>query len=225
MISPIFYTSFKIILDFNSYLYYNKYIEISNQLKVSIMLELLSNYEGKLKINNVEYENIKEAQKAFKDYKGGLTIILNENQRKTVHDIDTDIKFYQITVKKWMTTYDESFFLEEYNEDGPMPFVTMVGFKLGETKNLIKMRLRADLITNKSTICMRCGRPLSNPISQYLSLGPECGAKEHMQFIESGMDIKQVQEDLKKKLREVVWEGWIVKSAITKAIPLPDYEK
>ena len=44
------------------------------------MLELLSNYEGKLKINNVEYENIKEAQKAFKDYKGGLTIILNEDQ-------------------------------------------------------------------------------------------------------------------------------------------------
>ena len=162
------------------------------------MLELLSNYEGKLKINNVEYENIKEAQKAFKDYKGGLTIILNEDQRKTVHDIDTDIKFYQITVKKWMTTYDESFFLEEYNEDGPMPFVTMVGFKLGETKNLIKMRLRADLITNKSTVCMRCGRSLSNPISQHLSLGPECGAKEHMQFIESGMDITQVQEDLKK---------------------------
>ena len=39
------------------------------------------------------------------------------------------------------------------------------------------------------------------------------------------MDIKQVQEDLKKKLREVVWEGWIVKNAITKAVPLPDYKK
>ena len=55
---------------------------------------------------------------------------------------------------------------------------------------------------------MRCGRPLTNPVSQHYGIGPECMSK--LGFV---CDISDI-DTIKKKLVDVVWEGWIIKSSI-----------
>jgi hypothetical protein len=195
------------------------------------MFELLKDYHGSLVINGKEFDTVKEAKEFFQSYKGGLTIILNKTHvqsdntnRKLVHTID-DQMTYLVTVRKYMTTYDKSFFLHKMNHQGPMPYMTMYGHKLEETKGLVKMELWADISATQITTCMRCGRPLSNPISQLLGLGPECGAAEHMALISSGIDVEKVREEFRKTLQKVTWVGWIVKSAINSVKELPDYKK
>ena len=59
--------------------------------------------------------------------------------------------------------------------------------------------------------CMRCGRTLTNPISQKYGIGPECITK--IPFI-MDLDMNDV-EGIKQKLVDVQWSGWIIKPAIT----------
>lgn len=180
------------------------------------MFELLKDYPGQLTINNKQYNSVEEAESDFKDYKGGITIVLNGvKSHKDTPKIDCNEKVFQISVRRYMTNYSKDFFLETWNDMGPMPFVTMIGIKLQETEKLVKMKLWADLCDGKITTCMCCGRPLSNPLSQYLGVGPECGASKHLKLLESGVNIQEVRKQFKEKLNEVTWEGWIIKSAIT----------
>ena len=193
------------------------------------MLELLNGYNGNLIINNKEYSSVEEAEKAFDGYKGGCTIVINPtvNKLKTVAKNTTveskDSHVYMIKVRRYMTNYDNTFFLSKLNES-PMPYMYMVGRVLQETNKLVKMECRADMVVPKTTVCMRCGRPLSNPISQYLGIGPECGAREHLAYIENGGSIAQAQESMRKELQNIKWTGWIIKSAIESQEKLDNYE-
>jgi hypothetical protein len=56
--------------------------------------------------------------------------------------------------------------------------------------------------------CMCCGKELTNPVSRHYGIGPICMSKVGIHC-----DISNVDE-IKEKLVDIKWSGWIVKSAI-----------
>ncbi len=194
------------------------------------MFELLTTYKGNnISINGKHFDTLLDAIKDFSDYVGGMTIVLSpqlepKNNPVKPKDNSEDKYIVSIKVKRYMTNYKSDFFLSKLNPQGPMPYMYMIGYKIDETKGLVKMKCWGDMIEPRITTCMRCGRPLSNPYSQYLGLGPECGAQEHLKLMESGVSIKEVTEAFRKELRAVTWEGWIPKSALENVLELPNYK-
>ena len=113
-----------------------------------------------------------------------------------------------ITVKKYMTeTASPSFdFMAKWNNNNPMPLRTMTGTIEKETRGMVYMKLHGQ--AEPVVRCMRCGRMLTNPVSQHYGIGPECMSKLGL-----SCDITDI-DTIKKKLVDVTWEGWIIKSAI-----------
>ena len=60
---------------------------------------------------------------------------------------------------------------------------------------------------------MRCGKEITNPQSLEYGLGIECIKK--VPFPSPVRDINDPDE-VKKLMKEVTWEGWVIKSAIIK---------
>lgn len=142
-------------------------------------------------------------------------------QNKAIIGDDTQ---YKIQVKAWMTRPtepDSNFtFMADRNNNIPMPMRTMVGVKLEETQGLVKMRLHGD-ITDKITLnCMKCGRPITNKVSQYFGMGPECGGHNYVSPFDTDSELQIAVSAYKKQLRKITWEGWIIKSAIIEAVKL-----
>ena len=129
-------------------------------------------------------------------------------------------KTYRITVKQYMTKQaTPSFdFMEKYNKDVPMPLRVMTGELLKETKGMAYMRLHGDIWAKRICTCMCCGRQLTNPISQYFGIGPECGGHNYINPFDSDEELQNAVAEYKAKLRNIVWEGWVIKSAITDCV-------
>ena len=186
------------------------------------MLELLKNYPGTLKVNGKEFENVTQAIQFFSGYQGRLVIELNANtvtptppSRQEVEEgKETE---YVIKVKQYMTkpatpSFD---FMDKWNNGVPMPMRIMVGKKLKETKGMVKMELRGELIIQEvNPVCMKCGRELTNPVSQYFGIGPECGGHNYINPFETEAELRQAVEETRKKLQSITWTGWVIKSAI-----------
>lgn len=189
------------------------------------MFELLQDFKGSVVVNDIPFESIQEAETHFKDYVGGLRILLKpKNDIK--YDTDTDISstptrptvdIFRIEVKPYMAKpFEDGFFLAKMNAS-PMPYLIMVGSIISQTEKMLKMDLHVDLNYDTSVKCIRCGRTLTNPISKYLHIGPECGASEHMRLISTGISKEEVRQKLQDSLKNVHWVGWIPKSAIISA--------
>ena len=181
------------------------------------MLEkLLNDWKGELDIDDKHYTSIQDARNAFKDISSDIHIKLYSSHKSVTErhteqiSACTEQKQYKITVKKYMTeTASPSFdFMAKWNNNTPMPLRTMTGTIEKETKGMVYMKLhgQAEAVVR----CMRCGRLLTNPISQMYGIGPECMAKLGLVRIE----IDDV-ETIKKRLTDVTWEGWVIRSAIT----------
>lgn len=193
------------------------------------MLELLKNYPGNLKVNGKEFENTLQAIQAFGEYRGRLVIELNTNTATTTPPIaptptpppwqeveegkETE---YIIKVKQYMTRpASPSFdFMDKWNNGVPMPMRIMVGKKLKETKGMVKMELRGEIIQDNNSICMKCGRELTNPVSRYFGIGPECGGHHYISPFETDAELQQAIRETRKQLQSVTWTGWVIKSAI-----------
>lgn len=191
------------------------------------MFELLQNFKGSVVVNDITFASIKEAEEHFKDYVGGLRILLKPNNvikydnNTETSSTSTSTKqssdIYRVEVKSYMSRpFEEGFFLAKMNKS-PMPYLIMVGSIISQTEKMVKMDLHVDLNYDTSVKCIRCGRVLTNPISQYLHIGPECGASEHMRLLNSGISIDEVRNRLQDSLKDVHWVGWIPKSAIVSA--------
>ena len=180
------------------------------------MLEkLLKDWKGELQIDDKYYTSIQNVKTEFKQLSSDTHIILHSaNKKNRIQSVVTgaDAKIqYKVTVKKYMTepASPEFDFMAKWNNNKPMPLRTMVGIVEKETRGMIYMKLHGQ--AEPVIKCMRCGRTLTNPVSKMYGIGPECITK--VPFI-MNLDINDV-EGIKKKLVDVVWEGWIIKSAIT----------
>lgn len=175
--------------------------------------KLLKDWKGEISINDKRYTSVDTCISAFKQLSTDTHIILHSSVKNTVQSVVDTLNEkiqYRITVKKYMTEksvpgFD---FMVKWNNDNPMPLRTMVGTIEKETKGMVFMKLHGQ--AEPVVRCMRCGRLLTNPTSQIYGIGPECMTKLGLERIE----IDDV-ETIKKRLVDITWEGWIIRSAIT----------
>ena len=122
---------------------------------------------------------------------------------------------YIVKVKKWMTepTSNSGFdFMYHWNKNIPMPLRVMRGRVLSETRGMVYMELRACPL--KTDYCMRCGKPLTHPVSRLYGLGPECGGHYHINPFNTEEELQNAIQEVRQKLYDVSWTGWIAKSGV-----------
>lgn len=189
------------------------------------MLTMLKNWKGAVEINGVRHENINDAVKSDLSDFSQIHIVLhsakkNVSKSVTEHQSIESVQSatqYKITVKKYMTQKGSpSFdFMTKWNKDVPMPLRTMIGTVEKETRGMVYMKLHGDIYAEKICTCMKCGRALTNPVSQFFGIGPECGGHNYVNPFSSQEELKAAVSAYKMQLQNIKWEGWIIKSAIT----------
>lgn len=129
---------------------------------------------------------------------------------------------YKITVRQYMTkpATPEFNFMAQWNNDNPMPLRTMVGDIIQETRGMYFMRLHGDITEKVTRTCMKCGREITNPVSQFFGMGPECGNHGYVNPFDTEEELQKAVEAYKKELNNIIWTGWVIKSAITEFIDL-----
>lgn len=183
------------------------------------MLSMLKDYKGTVEINGEKYDSVKHAIKRFKSDSDTVTIKLSSNSEKRNTEqkraLQSIVK--KITVKQYMTepSTKEFDFMKTWNNDIPMPLRTMVGTVEKETRGMVYMKLHGDITSEKTQRCLRCGRVITNPVSQYFGMGPECGGHHYVNPFYNEEELKAAVGEYRKKLQSMTWSGWIIKSAIT----------
>ena len=184
------------------------------------MLSLLKDYKGAIEINDEKYGSVKTALKRFKSKSDTVTIKLlsySENARKTQISENKEHTQKKIFVKQYMTRKSDAGFdfMKQWNNDNPMPLRTMIGTVEKETRGMVYMKLHADITEEKTQRCLCCGRPITNPVSQYFGMGPECGGHKYVNPFYSKEELEKAVQDYRENvLKNITWEGWIIKSAI-----------
>ena len=184
------------------------------------MISMLAGWQGKVQVNGTVYESMDAYIALNKPISNDMHIILYTNTQKQVNEPDkSDIKpVYRITVKQWMTKPTEPgsdfTFMRDRNNNVPMPLCVMTGTVEAETPGMYKMKLHGDIYAEKISTCMCCGRKLTNPVSQYFGIGPECGNHGYVNPFDSEEELKAAVAEYRKKLQATTWEGWVIKSAI-----------
>lgn len=181
------------------------------------MLTMLKDYKGKVVINDKSYDSIQDAIKRFKSDNDTICIQLQSNRANAnkAHS-DASQQLHKITVKQYMTKQatPDFDFMKQCNNDVPMPYRIMIGTVEKETRGMVYMKLHADITEEKTLHCLKCGRTITNPVSQYFGVGPECGGHRYINPFYSEEELKQAVSEYRKQLRNITWEGWIIKSAI-----------
>ncbi len=188
------------------------------------MLTLLKNWSGAVEANGSTYENIEAFISSFKTDSNEIHIKLCPKNFKAEKQLGKALQTkekpgeteYKIFVKQYMTKKSEpSFdFMAKWNNDVPMPYRMMIGKKLQETRGMVKMELHADIVEEQATYCMCCGRQLTNPVSRYFGIGPECGGHNYIHPFDTDEELREAVNAYREKLRKVTWTGWVIKSAI-----------
>lgn len=185
------------------------------------MISMLAGREGKATVNGTVYDNINAFIALNKPLSGDFHIILHTNAKKTVNEPNSSDSTpnVRITVKQYMTrpteTDSDFDFMAKWNNNVPMPLRTMVGHVIKETPGMYKMELHGDIYAEKICRCMKCGKTLKNPVSQYFGIGPECGGHNYVNPFDSEEELQQAVAAYRKQLQATTWTGWVIKSAIT----------
>ena len=192
------------------------------------MINILQNWKGSFEINGVFYKDFDDVTSRFQAVDGEIHIVLHPKGATAVNEANTSVKQqvvdkpqeYRITVKKYMTQpSDPGFdFMAKWNNDNPMPLRTMTGIKVKETPGMVYMKLHGDIWATRICTCMKCGKRLTNPVSQYFGIGPECGGHNYVNPFDDDEQLKEAVEQYKAQLQKITWEGWIIKSAITEEV-------
>jgi hypothetical protein len=189
------------------------------------MLNLLEGYKGSLEVNGIVYSDLKAVVQALKGYAGEVVVTLNKTGNKQVQKQEIDgSAIYRIKVRQYMTkpASPEFTFQDKWNNGIPMPMRIMVGRKLKETKGMVQMELWGEITEEVTTHCMRCGRTLTNPVSKYFGIGPECGNHGYNNPFDDEEELKRAVKEVDKQLREIKWTGWVIKSSIEEEVYLGD---
>ena len=190
-----------------------------------MILEQIQNWKGAVEINGVKYNSMADALAVDLRSFDSVSIHLlatkkNSAERKETRSsaVQNSVStVYQITVKQYMTKKSSpSFdFMAKWNNDIPMPLRTMVGTIEKETKGMVYMKLHGDIVARQVQFCMKCGKPLTNPVSQFFGMGPECGGHNYVNPFESEDELLAAVEQYRREyLQKITWEGWVIKSAI-----------
>ena len=198
------------------------------------MISMLRNWKGAVEIDGTQYDSVERATSVIQTFSNDMCIKLLHSDVESVNERATCVKsdadecvssntettrtddgiftpdtVYQITVRQYMTkpASPEFDFVAKFNNNIPMPLRTMVGTIEKETRGMVYMKLTGRGLA--TCTCMRCGRELTNPVSRYYGIGPECMSK--LGLVRELDDVEGIKEDL----AELKWEGWIIKSAIT----------
>lgn len=193
------------------------------------MLTMLKNWAGQVEIDGKQYPDIGYAVSDFKADSETIHIVLrpvvenaNTGDAGTLvqGNFEAKSKEYRITVKQYMTkkASPDFDFMEKWNNNVPMPLRTMTGIIDKETRGMYHMKLHGDIWAEKITTCMCCGKKLTNPVSQYFGIGPECGGHHYVNPFDSDEELQEAVQSYKKHLQEITWEGWVIKSAITEQV-------
>lgn len=184
------------------------------------MLSMLKDYKGPIEINGIKYDGVRDAIKRFKRNSDTITIKLSstseKHNRERVRARESRVQ-KKITVKQYMTrkATEDFTFMREWNNDIPMPLRTMIGTVEKETRGMVYMKLHGDITEEKTLHCLKCGRPITNPVSQYFGMGPECGGHNYINPFYSKEELENaVKEYRENVLKNITWEGWLPKSSI-----------
>lgn len=195
------------------------------------MLTMLKNWEGSVEVNGMKYSSINDVTSAVFSGTETVHIILHPKQsnanlsvidsKNSVSEV-ADAQQFRITVRQYMTkkSSPDFDFMAKWNHDNPMPLRTMTGEKIKETRGMVYMKLHGDIYAERICTCMRCGKKLTNPVSQYFGIGPECGGHNYVNPFNSDEELKEAVDAYKKELQNITWEGWVIKSAITEEVAL-----
>lgn len=191
------------------------------------LLEAIKNtYTGSIIVNGTKYANVAAALDSLQAFEGTLTVLLNkeaESSKNSVTRSDNPIvtasvtaDIYQIKVRRYMTqpASPEFDFHTKWNNGNPMPMRIMVGKVLEETRGMVKMELWAEITDEITTHCMKCGKALTNEVSKYFGIGPECGGHNYTNPFSTKEELKAAVAIMKQQLQEVRWTGWVIKTAI-----------
>lgn len=192
------------------------------------MLNLLKDYKGAVEVNGQSFDSLASALKGLKNFDGQLTIVLNKGAGERVSQASQQVeevagdKIYRIKVRQYMTrpSTPQFDFQDKWNNGIPMPMRIMVGRKLKETKGMVQMELWGEITEDVATYCMRCGRTLTNPVSKYFGIGPECGNHGYNNPFDDEEELKRAVKEVDKQLREIKWTGWVIKSSLEEEIYL-----
>lgn len=180
----------------------------------------LSLWEGTVEINGTLYSHI-PSNLVFTD---NMVIVLHTPNETTQEsqEAKSDIEEYKITVKSYMTkpATPEFDFMAKFNNNEPMPMRTMVGYYDKETKGMYHMILHCDILQEQTQTCMCCGKPITNPVSKYFGVGPICGNHNYINPFNTEDELKQAVAEYRKKLNNITWCGWVIRSAITEMVKL-----
>lgn len=189
------------------------------------MINQLKNWTGAVEINGTLYNSIDELQDFdFKTLSESSSIKLlhtstnapDEQASTTGERVTNTNTEYKIVVKSYMTkkATPDFDFMAQWNDDNPMPLRIMYGEKVRETKGMVYMNLHGDIVDEINLTCMKCGKPIVNPVSKFFGMGPTCGGHNYVNPFETEEELKEAVDKYRLQMREITWSGWIVKSAI-----------
>ena len=180
-------------------------------------LEFLNSWNGAVEIDSTNFNSVSEISSDLVLNENTI-IILKSKENASAGQRAKASDDYIVEVRPYMTTQaTPSFdFMEKWNNDNPMPLKIMVGTIEKETRGMYYMKLHAEILEDKMCVCMKCGKPITNPVSQYFGMGPECGNHNYTNPFNSEDELHEAVSNYKKELSKITWEGWVIKSAITR---------
>ena len=189
----------------------------------------LKEWKGAVEIDGIIYPSVEIARNSLSvDLKNISSIKLCDKQKQAPESRPARLEsegatVYRITVRQYMTKpSNPSFdFMAKWNNDNPMPMRTMVGTVEKETSGMVYMHLHGDITSEITQYCMKCGKPITNSVSQFFGMGPECGGHNYTNPFESEEELKSAVESYRRTyLQKITWSGWIIKSAIISREPI-----
>lgn len=184
--------------------------------------EQIKDWQGAVEIDGTQYPSVADAQKSLTGVVNFSSINLLTKQKQAPVSKPAVLAsmgdtVYKITVRQYMTkpSTPDFDFMAKWNNNTPMPLRTMVGTVEKETSGMVYMHLHGDITATTTQHCMKCGKAITNPVSQYFGMGPECGCHNYVNPFDSDEELKMVVENYRRNyLQKITWSGWVIKSAI-----------
>lgn len=184
--------------------------------------EHIKDWPGVIEIDGTQYPTVEDAQKSLTGVSNFSSIKLLTKQKQAPESkpaclASMGATVYKITVRQYMTkpATPDFDFMAKWNNNIPMPLRTMVGTVEKETSGMVYMHLHGDITDTVTQTCMKCGKAITNPVSQYFGMGPECGNHNYVNPFDSDEELKAVVENYRRNyLQKITWSGWVIKSAI-----------